>query len=86
MDRTASPTGWNIGIELCPRPGPRPRNRGQALLAAYLFENTDVNRIEAQTDIENIAEQRSLEKAGFVREGTARGTQFRAGAYHDLVT
>ena len=45
-----------------------------------------MNRIEAQTDVDNIAEQRSLEKAGFVREGTARGAQFRAGAYHDLVT
>ena len=45
-----------------------------------------MNRVEAQTDVDNIAEQRSLEKAGFVREGTARGSQFRAGAYHDLVT
>jgi RimJ/RimL family protein N-acetyltransferase len=45
-----------------------------------------VNRIEAQTDVDNVAEQRALEKAGFHREGVARGAQFRAGAYHDLVT
>jgi RimJ/RimL family protein N-acetyltransferase len=45
-----------------------------------------VNRVEAQTDAANVAEQRSLEKAGFVREGVARGAQFRAGRYRDLVT
>ena len=28
---------------------------------------------------------RSLEKAGFIREGALRGAQFRAGGYHDLV-
>jgi RimJ/RimL family protein N-acetyltransferase len=26
-----------------------------------------------------------LEKAGFARDGVIRGSQFRAGAYHDLV-
>ncbi len=36
--------------------------------------------------MENLPEQRSLEKAGYVREGIQRGAQFRAGAYHDLVT
>jgi len=78
---------WNIGIEL------RPEARGQGLgadaqrqLAEWLFDNTNLNRVEAQTDMENVPEQRSLEKAGFIREGIARGAQFRAGAYHDLVT
>ena len=78
---------WNIGIELLPEA----RGRGygveaQMLLATYLFERTNANRVEAQTDVENIAEQRALEKAGFVREGVARGAQFRAGGYHDLLT
>jgi RimJ/RimL family protein N-acetyltransferase len=77
---------FNIGIELVPDA----RGHGfgveaQALVARYLFEHTTVNRVEAQTDIDNIAEQRALEKAGFVREGVLRGTQFRAGAFHDLV-
>ncbi|HEX2140962.1 MAG TPA: GNAT family protein, partial [Candidatus Limnocylindria bacterium] len=58
----------------------------QRLLARWLFDNSDLNRVEASTDVENVAEQRSLEKAGFVREGIQRGAQFRAGAYHDLVT
>jgi RimJ/RimL family protein N-acetyltransferase len=78
---------WNIGISLLP--GARGLGYGaeaQALFAAYLFETTEVNRVEAQTDLDNVAEQRSLEKAGFVREGTIRGAQYRAGTYHDLVT
>jgi RimJ/RimL family protein N-acetyltransferase len=78
---------WNIGIGLIPEArGQGFGTEAQALFAVYLFETTDVNRIEAQTDVDNHAEQRSLEKAGFVREGTIRGSQYRAGAYHDLVT
>jgi RimJ/RimL family protein N-acetyltransferase len=78
---------FNFGIELVPEA----RGRGygteaQALLVEYLFANTDVHRVEASTDVDNIAEQRSLEKAGLRREGIARGAQFRAGTYHDLVT
>ena len=75
-----------IGIDL------QPEGRGQGLgteaqriLAEWLFETTPVNRVEASTDVENLAEARSLEKAGFRREGIKRGAQFRAGAYHDLV-
>jgi RimJ/RimL family protein N-acetyltransferase len=77
---------WNMGISLVPEA----RGRGygseaQRQLADYLFETTDANRVEASTDVANFAEQRSLEKAGFQREGVQRGAQFRAGAYHDLV-
>lgn len=75
-----------LGIELLPEA----RGRGigteaQRVLANWLFDTTDVNRIEASTDVENLAEARALEKAGFSREGINRGAQFRAGAYHDLV-
>lgn len=77
---------WMIGIDL------EPEGRGQGLgteaqrlLAEWLFATTDANRIEASTDVENVAEARALEKAGFTRDGVARGAQFRAGAYHDLV-
>jgi len=77
---------WNIGIELLPHArGQGYGAEAQAQLASFLFAQTRMNRIEAQTDVENIAEQRSLEKAGFRREGVARGSQFRAGGYHDLV-
>jgi RimJ/RimL family protein N-acetyltransferase len=79
--------GLNIGIAIIPEA--RFQGYGveaQRRLAAYLFETTEVNRVEAQTDVENIAEQRALEKAGFHREGVARGAQFRAGGFHGLVT
>lgn len=78
---------WNIGISLIPEA--RGQGHGgiaQRLLADHLFETTDANRVEASTDVENLAEQRALEKAGFQREGIQRQAQFRAGAHHDLIT
>jgi RimJ/RimL family protein N-acetyltransferase len=77
---------WNIGINLIPDA----RSQGfggeaQRLLAERLFAGTAVNRVEAMTDVENIPEQRALEKAGFTREGVLRGAQFRGGKWHDLV-
>jgi RimJ/RimL family protein N-acetyltransferase len=77
---------WMIGIDLIPEGrGQGLGTEAQRLLADWLFETTEANRIEASTDVENVAEARSLEKAGFRREGVTRGAQFRAGAYHDLV-
>ena len=77
---------WNVGIALFPEH--RRRGIGPAAigaLAEYLFGYTTVNRLEASTDVENVPAQRTLEAAGFQREGIARGAQFRDGAYHDLV-
>lgn len=76
----------NIGISLLP--GFRGRGYGaaaQRALAEYLFATTLTERIEAETDVENIAEQRALERAGFTREGVLRHTQFRAGRWRDNV-
>jgi RimJ/RimL family protein N-acetyltransferase len=76
----------NIGISL--EPSARGRGVGaaaQARLAEYLFAQTPVHRVEASTDVANRAEQRALEKAGFVREGVLRGAQFRRGAWRDMV-
>ena len=77
---------WMLGIELAPEA----RGRGfgaeaQRLLADWLLATTSANRVEASTDVENVAEARSLEKAGFIREGVNRGAQHRGGVYHDLV-
>lgn len=78
---------WNFGIEIVPEArGQGYGSEAQRLLARWLFENTDLNRVEASTDVENLAEQRALEKAGFVREGIQRGAQYRAGTHHDIVT
>jgi RimJ/RimL family protein N-acetyltransferase len=77
---------FNFGIELVPDArGQGYGTEAQAQLVAYLFATTDTNRVEAGTDIDNIAEQRALEKAGLRREGVLRGSQFRAGRYRDLV-
>ena len=61
-------------------------SQAQRLIAEYLFEQTLVHRIEASTDVTNIAEQRALERAGFTREGILRGAQFRLGQWHDMVS
>ena len=77
---------WNIGITIVPEH--RGRGHGtaaQRMLADHLFASTDVNRIEASTDTRNVPEQRSLERAGFRREGVLRGAQYRAGEWHALV-
>jgi RimJ/RimL family protein N-acetyltransferase len=77
---------WMLGIEL--RPDARGHGFGteaQRLVSDWLFATTSANRIEASTDVDNAAEARALEKAGFTREGVSRGAQFRAGAYRDLV-
>jgi RimJ/RimL family protein N-acetyltransferase len=51
----------------------------------YLFASTNLHRLEAGTDLENMAEQRALEKAGFAREGVVRQSQYRDGRYRDMV-
>jgi len=55
----------------------------QRMLADVLHERGIV-RVEASTDVTNVAEQRALAKAGFVCEGTLRGAQKRADGRHDL--
>jgi RimJ/RimL family protein N-acetyltransferase len=78
---------FNIGIGLAEAS----RGRGigtiaQRLLAEHLFETTPVQRVEAGTDVENVAEQRALEKAGFRREGVFRSAQYRIDGWHDMVS
>jgi RimJ/RimL family protein N-acetyltransferase len=80
-----APTYWNIAIVLLPDFRGRGVGwRAQALLCEYLFEHGPVERIEAGTQPENVAEQRALVRAGFVKEGELRRAEFRAGAWHDV--
>ena len=77
---------WNIGVLLLPDY----RNRGygsaaQRALAEYLFATTLAERVEAGTDVANVAEQRALEKAGFRHEGVLRHAQFRSGHWRDIM-
>lgn len=77
---------WNIGITLLPEHRGRGYGaRAQRMLADHLFAQGPVNRVEAGTDVANVAEQRALERAGFVREGVLRGAQYRRGRWHDMV-
>ncbi|TDV41350.1 GNAT family N-acetyltransferase [Actinophytocola oryzae] len=83
---TVSSSAWNIGIGLLPEA----RGRGvgtiaQRMLVDHLLASTDLDRIEASTDVDNVAERKALEKAGFLREGVLRGAQLRGGIRRDLV-
>ena len=76
----------NVGIALYPEArGHGFGTEAQRLLAELLLEQFAIERVEASTDIDNVPEQRSLDKAGFTREGVVRRAQYRAGAHHDLV-
>jgi RimJ/RimL family protein N-acetyltransferase len=77
----------NLGIMITPAArGQGIGSEAQRLIVRYLFEQTLVHRIEASTDVTNLAEQRALERAGFSREGVLRGAQFRLGRWHDMVS
>ena len=75
----------DIGISLRPPArGHGHGSRAQRSLTDYLFATTPVHRVQASTDIDNVAEQGALRRAGFVLEGVLRGAQWRAGQYHAL--
>jgi RimJ/RimL family protein N-acetyltransferase len=86
-DRGGPPGGcYEIGLALLPEF----RGRGlgtaaQRVMVRHLFECTLAHRLEAQTDVDNIAEQVALERAGFLREGVRRGARFREGEWRDML-
>ena len=83
----AGSLAWNVGIGLAePARGRGIGSAAQRLLAQYLFAVTPIDRVEASTDVENIAEQRALERAGFTREGVLRSAQARRDGRHDIVS
>lgn len=43
-----------------------------------------MHRLEATTEVDNLEEQKALERCGFVREGVLRGATFRDGAWRDV--
>lgn len=77
---------YNVGISLAvEHRGKGYGAEAQKLLAEYLLRIYPIMRVEASTDIENLPEQKALEKAGFTREGVLRQAQWRNGHWHDLV-
>ena len=78
------PGVWEIGVLVVPEM----RRRGigtaaQRQLVEYLFSTTTAHRIWAGTEVDNIGEQRALERCGFRQEGRLRGHNFRDGAWRD---
>jgi RimJ/RimL family protein N-acetyltransferase len=68
----------------------RPQDRGKgymteavSIFVPYLFETTNVHRIQATTLSGNKASQRVLEKCGFRFEGVLRQFSFHRGQYKD---
>ena len=82
---TRGSRAWSMGIGLAPDArGFGVGSLAQRLLSDHLLESA--HRVEASTDVANLAEQRALARAGFEREGVLRGAQMRAdGVHHDLV-
>ena len=81
---TTTSRAINIGISLVEEfRGRRIGGIAQRLLAELLHDRGLV-RVEASTDVDNLAEQRALERAGFLYEGTLKLAQGRRDGLHDL--
>jgi RimJ/RimL family protein N-acetyltransferase len=77
---------FEIGIALFPQHrGHGIGTEAQRQLVEYLFSTTRANRLQAGTEVDNLAEQRALERVGFRREGVQRGLHFRTGQWRDSV-
>jgi RimJ/RimL family protein N-acetyltransferase len=94
-DRCAGVVVWrpvgetgNFEIGICVFPEHRGRGIGteaQRQLVDHLFATTPVHRLQAATEVDNVAERRALERLGFVQEGVLRGYGFRDGRWRDGV-
>ena len=67
---------------------PSERGKGYCSEAAktmvdYLFLSKDIARVQAHTDVRNVAPQRVLEKAGSKKEGVVRNSKFVKGEWRD---
>lgn len=86
--RAMGPSGGCIEFGIVLLPKYRGKGLGyaaQRLLAEHLFATTFAHRLQASTDVDNIAERRALERAGFQLEGTLRGASFVEGHWRDDV-
>lgn len=84
--RTRACAAWSVGIGLLPAARGRGAGVGALrLLVAHLFATTDLDRVEAATDVDNAPARRALEAAGFRAEGVVRGAQLRGGTRRDMV-
>lgn len=56
-----------------------------SILVDYLFLSKDIVRVQACTDVRNVASQKVLEKVGFRKEGIIRKSLFTRGKWRDLL-
>ncbi len=54
-------------------------------LTDYLFQTRRFNRVELRIHPDNAASVRIADKAGYTRDGVARGAWHNDGIYHDLL-
>lgn len=77
----------NIGLGLC---NDQARNSGYGteateMIVEYLFANYPLARIEAETDVDNLAAHKVLTNVGFTREGLLRSYRYHHGRWRDFV-
>jgi len=54
------------------------------ILVDYIFLSRDVMRLQARTDVRNVAAQKVLENAEFTKEGIVRKSIFIRGEWRDM--
>jgi RimJ/RimL family protein N-acetyltransferase len=79
---------WGRQLEIGYALVPTERGKGYCseaveIMVDYLFLSRDIVRIQAHTDVRNVASRKVLEKAGFKKEGTLRKSRFSRGEYGD---
>ena len=75
-DRPETSQCWTIAIGILPEKCGRDiGTAAQIALVRYLFAHTRAERIQACTDVYNIAERTALARAGFREEGVLRSVQ-----------
>jgi RimJ/RimL family protein N-acetyltransferase len=80
------PAGRLLEIGYIMLPGERGKgycSEAVNIMLDYLFLSKDTMRIQATTDVRNLASQKVLGKTGFKREGTLRKTRLVRGQWTD---
>ena len=73
-----------IGIYYSPAGGTKIMTEALSLIIKFVFEVSDVNRIEAFVEPPNTASHMLLERLGFVMEGTLRKHEMCRGELIDI--
>jgi len=80
-------SSWEIGIILAPEHrGLGIGSAAHPLLCDYLLTTSPVHRLTANTDVDNVAERRCLERCSFHLDGVMRQAGFRDGAWRDVAS